>query len=343
MRWPKLLIMTMAIAISLGATSAPSSRSVRLAAHPVSFTGELSVLTYNVHGLPWPLTWQRSGDFLHMADHLMALRAEGRVPQVVVLQEAFTRDARQIGRNAGYRFVVDGPDATLVNAQRPSANDPLVSGARWMKGEGIGKALGSGLQILSDYPIVRTRRIAFPAFACAGYDCLANKGAVMVTIRLPGAGDVDVVTTHFNARGASGVGDDRADPAYSLQAACLGAFIRDNHDPRRPLIVAGDFNIGTSAVRRAALVDRSRGQWSNGGVMRAVYDEAAREGLPLSADARYSRRKAKDWQFFGSGRSVTMSLRRVDVPFGHDADGAMLSDHVGYAGVFSLTPTRTAS
>jgi len=206
----------------------------------------------------------------------------------------------------------------------------------------VGKALGSGLQILSDYPIMRTRVQAFPAFACAGYDCLANKGAVMVTIRLPGnAGDVDVVTTHMNARGASGVGDNRADPAYRLQAESLGRFIRANHNPALPLLVAGDFNIGTSAVRHEALVERSRGEWLANGGMQVVYEAAMRQHLPLSTDAQYSRHKAKDWQFFGSGRSTEVALKRVDVPFGHDRNGEMLSDHVGYAAVYTLTPART--
>lgn len=340
MRWPKLLIISFAVATTLGATDNPSRHERLMPAHPAPFAGELSVLTYNVHGLPWPLTWARPGDFLRMADRLQTLRTQGRAPQVVVLQEAFTQDARRMGAYAGYRYIANGPDAATLNSAAPTAADSaLVAGERWIKGEGIGKTLGSGLQILSDYPIVRTRALAFPAFACAGYDCLANKGAVMVTIRLPGtAGEVDVVTTHLNARGASGVGDDRADPAYRLQAESLGRFIRDNHDPARPLIVAGDFNIGTSAVRREALVQRSRGEWLAAGSMQAVYDEAVRQRLPLSADAQYSRHKAKDWQFFGSGRTTAVTLKRVDVPFGHDAKGEMLSDHVGYAAVFALTP-----
>ncbi|MET0364635.1 MAG: endonuclease/exonuclease/phosphatase family protein [Sphingobium sp.] len=314
-----------------------------LSTHSALFSGELSVLTYNVQGLPWPLAWGRPADFLHIADRLRELEDQGRRPQVVVLQEAFTQDARQIGREAGYRYVADGPDENGVSPLKPARVEAaFLSGASWTKGEGMGKAVGSGLQILSDYPIVRTRAIAFPAIACAGFDCLANKGALMVSIRLPGtAGIVDVVTTHFNSRGKSGVGDERSDEAYRLQAESLTAFIRANHDANRPLIVAGDFNIGTSAFRRAELVGRARPEWAGSGAVHAVYDEAVRRHMPLSADADFSRKKAKDWQFFASGRQSAIDLRRVDVPFGRDKDGAMLSDHIGYTAVFSLAaPSR---
>ncbi|HEX7857233.1 MAG TPA: endonuclease/exonuclease/phosphatase family protein [Sphingobium sp.] len=340
MRWPKLLIISLAVATMLGAVESPPPHHDTLLTYPAFFSGELSVLTYNVHGLPWPLTWGRPADFLHIADRLEALH--GHRPQVVVLQEAFTDEARQIGHQAGYRYVANGPDDEKRNPLQPTAaENRFLSGARWTKGEGLGKFVGSGLQILSDYPIVRTRSVVFPAFACAGYDCLANKGALMATIRLPGAaGEVDIVTTHFNSRGKSGVGDERSDQAYRLQADCLTAFIRDNHDPERPLIVAGDFNIGTSAFRRTALVDRSRPEWVSGAEVRNVYDEAVRERLPLSTDAEASRKKAKDWQFFSSGRQTGIALRRVEVPFGRAADGSMLSDHIGYAAVYALNPAR---
>ncbi|MFT3965095.1 MAG: endonuclease/exonuclease/phosphatase family protein [Sphingobium sp.] len=336
--------MTIGVATTLGAADLVPPRRDMLPVHPALFSGELSVLTYNVKGLPWPLAWGRPADFIHMADRLRELGRDGRRPQVVVLQEAFTEDARQIGRQAGYRYVADGPDAVRVNPVRPGRIEAgFLSGASWSKGEGLGKAVGSGLQILSDYPIVRTRAVAFPAFACAGFDCLANKGALMVSIRVPGRGIVDVVTTHFNSRGKSGVGDERSDRAYRMQAETLTNFIRAHHPADRPLIVAGDFNIGTSAFRRTELVGRARPEWAAGEDVRSVYDEALRRGMSLSADAAYSRHKAKDWQFYSSGTREKLDLARVDVPFGRDADGNMLSDHIGYAAVFTLGPSSRAA
>src|SRR4051794_12601604 len=72
----------------------------------------LSVLTYNVHGLPWPLASGRNPAFVEIATRLRALRAAGAQPHVVVLQEAFTGAAKSIGAEAGYPFVLIGPSAS---------------------------------------------------------------------------------------------------------------------------------------------------------------------------------------------------------------------------------------
>src|SRR6478735_10191093 len=57
----------------------------------------LSILTYNVHGLPWPIASNRSKSLRRIADRLAALRRMGLQPSIVVLQEAFTTDAKDIG------------------------------------------------------------------------------------------------------------------------------------------------------------------------------------------------------------------------------------------------------
>lgn len=308
-----------------------------------AFDGRLSVMTYNIHGLPWPVAWGRPGAFVQIAQRLGALRAQGRQPHVVLLQEAFTPQAQAIGRAAGYRYVAEGPSADMASAEPADATDVryMATGA-WARGEGLGKYVGSGLQLLSDFPIVGVRRMAFPAFACAGYDCLANKGALMVSIRLPGRPDrIDIVTTHLNSRRASGVADDRSLQAYRLQVRYLSDFIRKVHDPARALIVAGDFNVGSVAPRRATLLSHVRADWCQNGDIDDAFGEAVRHHMPLSDDARYARWRARDWQFYTPGHSTDIELERLDVPFGHAADGGMLSDHVGYTATFDLSSRRT--
>jgi endonuclease/exonuclease/phosphatase family metal-dependent hydrolase len=302
------------------------------------FKGELSVLTYNIHGLPWPLAWNRDQSFEQMAQSLRRMRVQGREPAVVVLQEAFTDEARQIGRKAGYRHVIDGPSAAMANWAAPTrAQLSFATDATWRYGENMGKFLGSGLQILSDYPVVSVRRLAFPEFACAGYDCLANKGAVLVSIKLPDRADpVDIVTTHLNSRGASGVADARSDRAYDYQLRYLTDFIRRNHDTSHALIVAGDFNVGRVTVRRAGLRANVGSNWAPGEPLLDAYGTAAHSGIALSADAHESWHRAKDWQFFASGRDTDVALKSIDVPFGREPDGTMLSDHIGYAATFDL-------
>jgi endonuclease/exonuclease/phosphatase family metal-dependent hydrolase len=300
------------------------------------YDGTLSLLTYNVEGAPWPFALDRPRAFVRIAARLRALRRVGRSPGVAVLQEAFTADAQAIGHAAGYRYVVEGPGPVEANAAAPDAADlGFAADARWWLGETQGKLLGSGLLVLSDYPIVRIRRMAFPAFACAGFDCLANKGALLVTVRIPGASTpIDIVTTHLNSRHNSHAGDARSLYAYAREAAFLSAFINRWHDPADPLIVAGDFNAGVSpprwvALRRAVASWRSRSGFRE--ALTLVVGRAAARGMARSADVAAILRRAADWQFFTPGTAAVLDAVAVQVPFGREPQGGMLSDHIGYA------------
>ncbi|WP_198355249.1 endonuclease/exonuclease/phosphatase family protein [Sphingomonas sp. MA1305] len=304
---------------------------------PAPFDGTLSVLTYNVKGLPWPVALGRASAIAKIAGRLRALRRASRAPQIVVLQEAFTAEAQELGTAAGYRYVAAGPDAGEAADGTPSRADRMfAAGARWWRGETEGRLVGSGLRILSDYPVVAVHRTAFPATACAGLDCLANKGVVMATIAVPGSpAAVDVFDTHLNSRRASRADDQRSTVAYRRQVAALTRFVRANHDPRHALIVAGDFNMGWPTARRTTPLPEAR-TWSHFPVDVAL-DAVVRNGRALDGDAAYSHRRAKDLQFFAGGERSKLEVVGVDVPFGRDGDGQKLSDHVGYVARFRLT------
>jgi endonuclease/exonuclease/phosphatase family metal-dependent hydrolase len=305
------------------------------AATPAPFDGSLSVLTYNVHGLPWPFARGRPAAFRQIAERLAELRAQGKAPQVVVMQEAFTRAAARIGREAGYRYVADGPNARQHGAQPDGpAGAAFLAHAHWNRGETEGPLLDSGLVILSDYPIVATDTVAYPRDACAGYDCLANKGAVLARIAVPGlTTPVDIVTTHLNCRERTGVKVTRADQAYSRELATLTAFVARAHDPGLPLIVAGDFNVGKSASRNAMIAAATADLGA-----RPALAEMVAEDQPLSTDALFAWRKNKDLQLAVSSPAVGITVEAIATPFGHDAGGAMLSDHVGYVARYRLSP-----
>jgi endonuclease/exonuclease/phosphatase family metal-dependent hydrolase len=313
-----------------------------------AYDNTLSVLTYNVEGAPWPFALDRPQAFVRIAARLRALRRDGRSPAVAVFQEAFTADAQAIGRAAGYRYVVEGPGPAEINAAPPASADiHFAADARWWLGETQGKLLDSGLLILSDYPIVRIRRMTFPAFACAGYDCLANKGALLVTVRIPGApAPVDIITTHLNSRHNSHAGDARSLYAYAREAAFLSAFINRWHDPAYPLIVAGDFNAGVSPPRWAAL-RRAVASWRGRGGFREaltlVVQRGAARGMARSADIAAILRRAADWQFFTPGTAADMDAVAIQVPFGREPRGGMLSDHIGYAVRYRLDRGRIAA
>ena len=310
-----------------------------LAAGPVLAQppAELSVLTYNIEGLPWPARSDRAEDLSRIADQLLSLREEGRQPHVVLFEEAFSADAKAVAVKAGYRYIVDGPGASDAGTPaRSPADRAFMAAARFLSGEKFGKWRGSGLRIASDYPILDVKRMTYPT--CAGTDCLANKGLVLVTIAVPGAPQpVAIVATHLNSRRASGVSTERAYYAYQRQVDALSDFVRANIAPGVPFIVAGDFN--AQQERRAYLLQRAA-EWRAEAPVRAALDTCleAADQCPVDNrdDLAFSLRRGRDWQLFASGGSESLTLKSMAALFGHDAEGNMLSDHVGYAATYAI-------
>lgn len=161
--------------------SAVHPPTVPVTSYPASqFDGELSVLTYDVKGLPWPIASGRVDALSQISHRLSELEKLGRQPEVVILQEAFIDDAKAIGAVAGYRFFAEGPGAPQQSGITATVKDArFAKNGSWWKGEDIGQWTGSGLQILSDFSITAVHTAPFPATACAGYDCLAKKGVML--------------------------------------------------------------------------------------------------------------------------------------------------------------------
>lgn len=314
-----------------------------LQAPPVAHTGtELQVLTYNVHGLPWPVVSSRAPQLAAIGQRLAALHRLGRAPQVAVIQEAFTADARAIARQSGYRYAAYGPGEDAAVATRlpqDAQSDVLERGAHWWKGEGVGKWVGSGLILLSDYPITRVHRLSYSSQSCAGFDCLAAKGAMLARLTLPGGRAVDVATTHLNSRRASGVAYDRANRAWLVQTEELRTFIAANRDPAVPLVLGGDFNVGHDRVRELGMADfASRlGRSTTDGLR-----DLARAGFALPHDAAVEMAHAKDWQLTLNAPRVRLAAQSAWVPFG-PAQRTELSDHYGYVVRYALNdaPSKT--
>jgi endonuclease/exonuclease/phosphatase family metal-dependent hydrolase len=200
----------------------------------------------------------------------------------------------------------------------------------------------SGLLLLSDFPVTGVHRLSYPAFACAGIDCMANKGALLATVEIPGApAPVDIVTTHLNSRHHARVADSRSLYAYSRQVGLLAQFIAANHDPSHPLIVGGDFNVGRAPARGSALAASLSAWGANVPVAEALAAVTAGSGAPrdpLPPDAEAVVRRNTDFEFFVPGQLAALTPRAIDVPFGREASGGMLSDHLGYTITFALAP-----
>lgn len=285
---------------------------------------DLSVLTYNVAGLPWPLAKKGPVALRAIGERLARMRAEGCAPRVVVLQEAFSAEAKAIGARAGYAYSVEGP--YLRTGGVPPGMD-----RSWMLGETAGTPVDSGLVVLSDLPVLDVQRAAFPEGACAGYDCLAAKGVVLVTLQLASGRAVMVATTHFNSRGASKAPVERTLAAYRRQADFLARFIAAHRAPGMPLVIAGDFNRGQRPVR-TALLQAALARLAGKPLLDSLRACLAEDPRPLerSADARTIARRARDLQFAIDGEEAGLQPVGIDIPFGTEPDGSMLSDHIGY-------------
>ena len=283
----------------------------------------LSVMTYNVHGLPWPVAQDRDDALVQIGARLAQMRQAGRAPDVVVLQEAFTDEAKAIARRSGYRHVIFGNDA-------PSAGGLVQADAIWWRGEGVGATLDSGLVILSDRPLAAVHRQAFAARDCAGYDCLAAKGVLVARVTMADGQQVDVATAHLNSRTASGVGHDRSRAAWLRQLGTLATVVRRRQASGAPLILTGDFNVGKDEGRRRGF----RAAWS--GTTRHV---AGHDGLrwlggqggQLSPDLRYALERGRDWSLSFNGRATRITPVSATAIFGRNGEDGGLSDHVGYA------------
>ncbi|WHO39013.1 sphingomyelin phosphodiesterase [Sphingobium sp. AP49] len=297
----------------------------------------LSVMTYNVMGLPWPVAFGRDEALGRIAERLAALRRAGRQPHIVLLQEAFSPEAVQLARRAGYAHVAIGPDSGLRTAIAARTDDRnFLQAARWDRGETAPKQLNSGLLILSDYPIVGIDRMAYPDFACAGFDCLANKGVLIAHLAVPGFDrPVSIVNTHLNARKAAGVAIARSQQAFDRQAGLLADFVRAHVLAGQPMILGGDLNIGGDSNRFQAFFAR----WARvgmgfvaahlGGARRALADRVLTD-VGNHADLEQASARGKDWLFARDGGGRPMSVVHAAVPFGTEAEGAPLSDHFGY-------------
>jgi hypothetical protein len=290
---------------------------------------EVSVLTYNINLFPWPLERDGMATIEAVARQLRDLRAQGRAPDILLIQEGFSGDASLLGSLGGYPFHARGPTRQDALAVAADARDRVLSkAAQWLKGETLGPVLDGGLHAFSMFPIVKSARAAFGRHACAGYDCLASKGALAFQLEIPGMpGTVEFFTTHLNSNTASGVPQQRSGAAYELQIDRLHDFIEAQMTPEFPAIYGGDFNIKGRRNRQQYAAQRLE-----------TFSTAHRycaDNLP-QCDHRYLGDRGDGWleprdfQGFRDGTRVQVHPVAIEAMFDSPVEGRMLSDHVGY-------------
>jgi|GEM_PF-1601260 len=201
-------------------------------AAPAATEGTFSAITYNVAGLPEPISGSRPATFSPLLSPLL------RPYDLVLLQEDFNYQpevASRIGLPHG------------SEPQRsPFGSDPTRSDA----------IVGSGLERYSAWPFADERQVRWPG--CFGgilppgaADCLSQKGFSVARQTIAEGVTLDVVNLHGEA------GSTPEDEAWSEAGyRALAAYLNANHADR-PLLVGGDFNLSpltpTDLVRLEAL------------------------------------------------------------------------------------------
>jgi endonuclease/exonuclease/phosphatase family metal-dependent hydrolase len=307
-----------------------AAASARAEPKPVTF----SVMTYNVEGLPWPVRKGRGTALKRIGHELAAMRAKGVEPDVVLIQEGFRDEIWDLIDESQYPYVARGPRKGQRDANVfPKGQRPDFRRVKYRrKGEGLGKWGSSGLWVLSNHPIEWVKSHAYRY--CAGLDCLANKGVMLVAVDVQGLlTPVEIADTHLNSKGASGVPRSRATQAHHLQADELKRFMQADRTPGAPLIVGGDFNVMHSPER----FDHVMNDYPFEVVSRWCHARPGACDTQISYDGDAPWLNTQDLIGFLNGEAVAVTPIAVEATF-DGADEPVLSDHDGYKVTFRLTP-----
>jgi endonuclease/exonuclease/phosphatase family metal-dependent hydrolase len=182
-----------------------------------AFSAPLKIVSYDVWGPP-AVVLRHSERFDKIPAAINALDAD-----VVLIQEAFTSQAKALSHLPRFPYVAKGP----------------MGGFRHFN---------SGLLILSRYPIRESDAIRY--LACGGFDCFSRKGALFARIETPHDGFVDVFNTHLNANGHI--------HARTSQSRQLLDFVHHHAHDGSPAIFGGDY---TRRIDHIFLVDGREKLW----------------------------------------------------------------------------------
>lgn len=313
--------------LSIDGTSRPA---IKTSSDGLRHRAELSVLTYNIEGLGWPARTGRSKQLAQIGQTLRELRERDEAPDIVMFQEMFSGSAKKAVLASGYPAIETGPRRTTRTYQ-PTL-DKLPGKAKAKRGEFGLHLTGSGIAIASRYPIIHVERHAYGRRACAGLDCLANKGIMLARIAMPGLpAPIDLYNTHMNSRGASKAPAPRNLAAHDRQALAASRFIAETEDRDAPQILGGDFNMRHSEER-----------WENFShyhpldlVHETCAASAAKCEVLMSWDGDEPWMDTQDLQFYASGAKVAIRPIRVEAMF-DGTRGERLSDHDGFLVTYEL-------
>jgi hypothetical protein len=283
-------------------------------ADPPSQSGTVSVLTYNVAGLPQEVSQTNPRVNIPLMSPLL------NAYDVVVTEEDYD----------WWRGLADLTDFVHYHEQlRAQATHPYRSPAHpGLEGVGLDLTtrpnvqVGDGLGVLSRYPLRGNQRI--PWNGCFGgwnaldggaFDCLAVKGFLRSTLILADQVEVDLYVVHAESGGSN---TDQQLQADDFQQ--LGDYI-ERHSAGRAVLVAGDTNLHTDPSHPDAEGVGDTTIWT---------DFLNRLGLSdACAVTSCEQDDSIDKMAYRSGDGVELSATTYEVPSSRfsDAQGKGLSDH----------------
>lgn len=297
-----LLAVGMAV-VTATAVATPAARADGPPAAPV--TGTFSVLTYNIAGLPEPLSGSRP------AKNTKEISKRINTYDVVNVQEDFAYHADLLAHDEhAYRT-------------RPSVPP-------WVPVPGV--PFSDGLNTLSDFRIRKLDRVAWDR--CTNADCLTPKGFTYLRLELPGGRSLDLYNAHMNA----GSGTEEMLRVRRDNVRQLSHYIA-KHSAGRAVIVTGDTNSrytrSGDAVRELRDGNGLTDAWVQlvrGGSTPGIDDDA-----PTCKDSTGC--ELLDKVFYRSGPGVTLEATRYGNEYARflDAKGEPLSDHNPPAVTFAFT------
>ncbi|MBU6154340.1 MAG: endonuclease/exonuclease/phosphatase family protein [Bdellovibrionales bacterium] len=265
----------------------------------------LKIIQFNTWGVPLAVK-----DTFRYWEAMEAM--EGREPDLIVLQEIFSRKGKGAFRSSRYPYEIRGP-------------------------LGFPRPISSGIRILSKHPVVSSAQVSF--CRCTGADCFSKKGAVIAILRLPSGNHLNVVNTHLDA--------GPSDSVRISQMEQIKGLIETYGDPHAPMIIAGDFNLSDRSEAYGKMME----YFGAGDVWRQTHD-SSESGYTYDAyENRYARdysiktnspliKERIDYVLYRSGKSAFVRPLRSEILFRSEP---LYSDHYGIEATFELEPLGSAT
>lgn len=264
----------------------------------------LTVMNYNIKGLDGLFGGNKKGKLKRIAAEIVAKVQNGTAPDVILFQEVFSDDSNKIVKSLNtpelYPYRMKGPDDS-------------------------GHTYNSGLVALSRIPILSNDLVAF-GDQCSSWDCHANKGAQLVTIKSPHWPEpIRILNTHLQAT-------NEFDEIRNQQIGILKSFYAPFESVQLNTIFAGDFN--TKPNRPSYEFFKSQfkslqnvGEYCLKNANCQVHPNVA-SNLLLEA--------TKDHQFYSCSSQSYMAPVNFVRNFSNEVDGLELSDHKAYQVTYKI-------